>query len=97
MNEVVKPIAAGKCKFPIPTELITVMLFMALSHSLNLGELNYNVKEVGKVFVGIPKPELPPFELLCLVAIDSIPISIVSYSIAMKIYTNFCKKRILYS
>jgi solute carrier family 26 protein len=92
MNEVVKPWAAKKCKFPIPTELMAVVGFTALSYFLNLGGPDFKVREIGKIPTGLPMPEMPPLELLSLVAVDSIAVCIVSYSIVMSMALIFAKK-----
>lgn len=92
MNEVVKPWASKYCKFPIPTELLVVVGFTALSYIFNLGGPKFNVREVGPIPTGLPYPELPPLELIKLVAIDSIAVCIVSYSIVMSMALLFAKK-----
>jgi solute carrier family 26 protein len=92
MNEVVKPWASKKCKLPIPSELIAVVGFTAISYALGLGSADYNVIEVGKIPTGLPSFEAPPFELLSVVAIDSIAVCIVSYSIVISMAIIFAKK-----
>lgn len=92
MNEVVKPWATKYCKFPIPTELLVVVGFTALSYVFNLGGPRFNVREVGEIPTGLPSPQLPPLELIKLVAIDSIAVCIVSYSIVMSMSLLFAKK-----
>ncbi|KAG5684088.1 hypothetical protein PVAND_013337 [Polypedilum vanderplanki] len=92
MNEFVKPWVAKRCKFPIPTELIAVVGFTVISFALNLGGSKYKVREVGKIPTGLPMPQMPPLELLSLVAVDSIAVCIVSYSIVMSMALIFAKK-----
>ncbi|CAO1408164.1 unnamed protein product [Diamesa hyperborea] len=91
MNEILKPWASKKCRFPIPAELMAVVGFTAISYALNLGT-DYNVVLVGVIPTGLPIPTMPPFELLRLVAVDSIAVTIVSYSIVMSMALIFARK-----
>lgn len=92
MNEVMKPRCSKLCRFPIPAELIAVVGGTTISHIFQLGEL-YNVHLVGNIPMGLPMPELPPTQLLWLVAVDSIAISIVSYTVTISMALIFAKKR----
>lgn len=91
MNEFLKPWASRRCKFPIPSELIAVVGFTLFSYFMNLGGA-YGVKEVGTIPTGLPVPQMPPLALLRLVAVDSIAITIVSYSIVMSMALIFARK-----
>lgn len=92
MNEIVKPYAAKRCKFPLPTELMAVVGFTLISYILNLGGEVFHVKEVGEIPTGLPMPQAPPYELLKLVAVDSIAVTIVSYSVVMSMAMIFAQK-----
>lgn len=91
MNEFLKPWASKRCKFPIPSELLAVVGFTMFSYFMNLGG-DYGVKEVGTIPTGLPVPQMPPFDLLRLVAVDSIAVTIVSYSIVMSMALIFARK-----
>lgn len=91
MNEFLKPWASKRCKFPIPSELMAVVGFTLISYYLKLGTV-YAVREVGQIPTGLPKPEMPPLALLKLVAVDSIAVTIVSYSIVMSMALIFARK-----
>ena len=91
MNEFLKPWALKRCKFPIPSELIAVVGFTMFSYFMKLGT-NYGVKEVGNIPTGLPVPQMPPISLLRLVAVDTIPVTIVSYSIVMSMALIFARK-----
>jgi solute carrier family 26, other len=91
MNEFLKPWASKRCKFPIPSELIAVVGFTMFSYFMKLGT-DYGVKEVGRIPTGLPVPQMPPLELLRLVAVDSIAVTIVSYSIVMSMALIFARK-----
>lgn len=92
MNEIVKPWALKKCLVPVPSELIAVLGGTILSHVFLFGP-NYAVKLVGSIPVGLPAPELPPLSLLRLVALDSIGITIVSYTIVVSMGLIFAQKQ----
>lgn len=80
------------CKFPVPAELIAVVGGTAISHFLQLGT-THNVRLVGEIPMGLPLPELPPVRLLWLVAVDSIAIAIVSYTVTISMALIFAKKQ----
>lgn len=91
MNEILKPWASKKCLVPIPSELFAVLGGTVLSYILHFGP-NYGVKLVGTIPVGLPAPELPPLSLLKLVAVDSIGITVVSYTVVMSMGLIFAQK-----
>ena len=91
MNEFLKPWASKRCKFPIPSELLAVVGYSAISYFFKLGK-DFGVREVGEIPTGLPVPQVPPFALLRLVAIDSIAVTIVSYSIVMSMALIFATK-----
>lgn len=78
--------------FPIPAELIAVFGGTLISSILDLGDV-HNVKLVGDIPMGLPLPELPPVKLLWLVAVDSIAIAIVSYTVTISMALIFAKKQ----
>lgn len=63
-----------------------------ISYILDLGTA-HNVKLVGHIPMGLPLPELPPVKLLWLVAVDSIAIAIVSYTVTISMALIFAKKQ----
>lgn len=76
----------------MPGELIAVVGGTLASLVLRLGP-TYGVHLVGSIPLGLPLPELPPPRLLGLVAIDSIAISIVSYTVTISMALIFAKKQ----
>jgi len=92
MNEYVKPKMATICKFPVPAELIAVVGATIVSKLVGFGP-NYSVKLVGTIPLGLPTPEVPPFELVKLVAVDSIAVCVVSFSIAISMALIFAQKQ----
>ncbi|XP_014476242.1 PREDICTED: solute carrier family 26 member 10 isoform X2 [Dinoponera quadriceps] len=90
-NEFLKPRISKKCSIPIPIELIAVVGGTLVSRYCNLSEL-YNIKIVGPIPTGLPKLEVPNMELLPLVAVDSIAITVVSYTITVSMALIFAQK-----
>ncbi|KAK2579316.1 hypothetical protein KPH14_008268 [Odynerus spinipes] len=90
-NEFVKPWVSKKCGIPIPIELIAVVTGTLVSTYGNLTEV-YNIQSVGHIPTGLPAAELPTFQLLPLVALDSIAITMVSYTITISMALIFAQK-----
>uniref|UniRef100_A0ABD2W8X9 SLC26A/SulP transporter domain-containing protein n=1 Tax=Trichogramma kaykai TaxID=54128 RepID=A0ABD2W8X9_9HYME len=90
-NEVLKPRAAKLCRFPIPIEMIVVVLGTILSIYTDL-ENNYSITTVGKIPVGLPHPILPSMELLSNIILDSFVITMISYTISMSMALIFAQK-----
>ncbi|XP_078052964.1 prestin isoform X2 [Augochlora pura] len=90
-NELLKPWASKKCSIPIPIELIAVVSGTLISKYFSLTE-KYNIQDVGDIPVGLPAPEIPTVKLLHLVAIDSIAITMVSYTITISMALIFARK-----
>ncbi|XP_017889897.1 solute carrier family 26 member 10-like isoform X2 [Ceratina calcarata] len=90
-NECLKPWASKKCSMPIPIELIAVVSGTLISRYCYLPE-TYSIQDVGPIPTGLPAPTLPTFELLHLVAADSIAITMVSYTVTISMALIFAQK-----
>lgn len=90
-NECLKPCLSKKCRFPLPAELIMVIGGTLISKWFNLNQ-EYQVNLVGNIPSGLPEPVLPRLDLVPKVAVDSIAIAIVTYSIIMSMGLTFAKK-----
>ncbi|XP_016977750.1 sulfate anion transporter 1 [Drosophila rhopaloa] len=90
-NECLKPRLSKRCRFPLPAELIMVIGGTLISKWLNLN-VDYKVNPVGTIPSGLPDPVLPRLDLVPKVAVDSIAIAIVTYSIIMSMGLTFAKK-----
>ncbi|TMW43961.1 hypothetical protein DOY81_010959 [Sarcophaga bullata] len=90
-NEVIKPWLRKYCRFPLPAELIAVIGGTLISM---LAEVNskYEIGLVGEIPTGLPEPMLPRFDLVPSLVVDSIAITIVTYSIVMSLGLTFAKK-----
>ncbi|KAG5682407.1 hypothetical protein PVAND_011760 [Polypedilum vanderplanki] len=81
-NEILKPILARKTKIPIPIELFVVVGGTLFSKYIRLYE-NFNVILIGHIPLGFPSMTICRFDLWKELLLDSIAISIVSYSITV--------------
>ncbi|XP_012269237.2 solute carrier family 26 member 6-like isoform X2 [Athalia rosae] len=90
-NEILKPYFAKKCSIPIPIELIAVVTGTLVSEYGNLPGL-YGIATVGNIPTGLPDAKLPRFSLLPSIALDSIAITMVSYTITMSMALIFAQK-----
>ncbi|XP_072763166.1 prestin isoform X2 [Anoplolepis gracilipes] len=90
-NEFLKPRVSKICSIPIPIELVAVVGGTLISRYCDLPKI-YNIEIVGYIPTGLPKPEVPSLELLPLVAIDSIAITMVSYTITISMALIFAQK-----
>lgn len=82
------------CRFPLPTQLVLVVIFTLLSDYLQLSE-EYQVRtiqDIGNIPTGLPNPVLPNTELLPQVFADSIPVAIVSFVIGQGLGSMFGTK-----
>ncbi|XP_034481692.1 sulfate anion transporter 1 [Drosophila innubila] len=90
-NECLKPFLSKRCRFPLPGELIAVIGGTLISKFCHL-KADFNLQPVGVIPKGLPDFQLPRLDLVPLVAVDSIAIAIVTYSIIMSMGLTFAKK-----
>ncbi|XP_049820981.1 prestin-like isoform X2 [Aethina tumida] len=90
-NEVLKPIVAKKSSFPVPIELIAVVVGTLVSKYGNLPE-SYNVTTVGHIPSGLPEPAIPQFSLMPSIIMDGFTIAVVSYTITLSMALIFAQK-----
>lgn len=90
-NEVIKPWLRKYCRFPLPAELIAVIGGTLISMLVEVNP-KYGIKLVGEIPTGLPAPMLPRFDLVPSLVVDSIAITIVTYSIVMSLGLTFAKK-----
>ncbi|XP_053680750.1 prestin [Anopheles nili] len=91
MNEYFKPWLSTKCRFPFPAELMAVVGGTVASYFIGLGP-KFNISLVGSIPTGLPAPQFPPISLIKAVAVDSIAVTIVGYSIVMSMGMIFAQK-----
>ncbi|SPP77416.1 solute carrier family 26 member 6 [Drosophila guanche] len=90
-NECLKPCLSKRCRMPLPAELIAVIGGTLISKCFDLYP-QFNVQLVGVIPRGLPEPVLPRLDLLPKVALDSIAIAVVTYSIIMSMGLTFARK-----
>lgn len=90
-NEVLKPRLAKKCSFPVPIELILVLGGTFVSKYLYL-QTDYAIKTLGNIPTGFPEIQVPRTDLIGQVFVDSIPIAMVSYTVAISMAIIFAQK-----
>ncbi|XP_034941936.1 solute carrier family 26 member 6-like isoform X2 [Chelonus insularis] len=90
-DEFFKPWLKKKCNMPIPIELIAVVAGTLISNYCDLPG-KYKIQTVGDIPTGLPKPELPTFQLLSIVAVDCIAITMVSYTVTLSMALIFAQK-----
>nr|XP_046231680.1 sulfate anion transporter 1 [Scatophagus argus] len=81
----------NRLKIPLPTELIVVVGATLASH---FGELNarYSSSVSGHIPTGFIPPQVPSFGLMPRVALDAIPLAIISFAFTVSLSEMFAKK-----
>ncbi|XP_020300585.1 solute carrier family 26 member 10-like isoform X3 [Pseudomyrmex gracilis] len=90
-NEILKPRVSKLCAFPIPIEMLAVIIGTVVSMQMNLAD-TYNVITVGHIPVGLPVPSVPPLSLIPHILVDSVVITMVAYTISMSMALIFAQK-----
>ncbi|KAJ3640581.1 hypothetical protein Zmor_027137 [Zophobas morio] len=90
-NEALKPLIAKRAKFPIPIELIAIVVGTLVSKYCHLEEI-YAIRTVGDIPSGLPVPSVPPLSLVTSVLLDGFTIAVVSYSITLSMGLIFAQR-----
>ncbi|XP_022107835.1 solute carrier family 26 member 6-like isoform X2 [Acanthaster planci] len=80
-----------KIKYPIPLELLAIILTTMVSHFTSL-KMKYGVNVVGDIPTGLPVPELPTFSYMNSMITDAIIIAIVTFSVSVSMGYIFAKR-----
>lgn len=78
-------------KIPLPTELVVVALATVVSHFADLNG-QYNSSISGAIPTGFIPPKVPNFELIPRVAVDAIPLAVISFAFTVSLSEMFAKK-----
>ncbi|KAF3702204.1 Sulfate anion transporter 1 [Channa argus] len=80
-----------RLKIPLPTELVVVAGATLASH---FGELNshYGSSVSGHIPTGFIPPQVPAFSLMSRVALDAIPLAVISFAFTVSLSEMFAKK-----
>ncbi|KAG7202324.1 hypothetical protein KM043_018656 [Ampulex compressa] len=90
-NELLKSRVAKVSPFPIPIEMLVVVIGTVLSIQMKLSEV-YSIVTVGDIPVGLPVPSVPPLALIPNILMDSFVITMVSYTISISMALIFAQK-----
>ncbi|XP_047424895.1 sulfate anion transporter 1 [Mugil cephalus] len=80
-----------RLKIPLPTELVVVAGATLASH---FGELNkhYSTSVSGHIPTGFIAPQVPSFSLMPRIAVDAIPLAVISFAFTVSLSEMFAKK-----
>ncbi|XP_042678749.1 sulfate anion transporter 1 isoform X1 [Centrocercus urophasianus] len=84
-----------KLKFPLPTELVVIVVATLVSHYGNLNEV-YSSSVSGAIPTGFIAPEVPRFDLMIRVAVDALPLAVVSFVFTVSL-SEMCAKKYAYT
>lgn len=91
-NDWLKPLYSKKMKYPLPTELVALVIGIVITRYACLSEV-YGVRTLGHIPTGLPVPKSPPFEFLPNILIDTIAVAIVAYAVSLSMAKIFASKR----
>ncbi|XP_069093884.1 sulfate anion transporter 1-like [Pleurodeles waltl] len=80
-----------KLKIPLPTELVVVVVATLISHFCELNK-TYGSSVSGNIPTGFIPPKVPNFGLIPRVALDAIPLAVVSFAFTISLSEMFAKK-----
>ncbi|XP_077332223.1 sulfate anion transporter 1 [Lithobates pipiens] len=80
-----------KIKIPLPTELVVIVVATLVSHYCNLNEL-YGSSVSGVIPTGFIPPKVPDLSLVSKIAVDAIPLAVVSFAFTISLSEMFAKK-----
>jgi len=80
---VLAPRLKARCSFPLPTQLVVVILATLLSTPLQLAQVHgvRTIEDIGEITTGVPAPTLPTLSLLSEVLPDSFVIAVVAFTV----------------
>ncbi|XP_066502074.1 sulfate anion transporter 1 [Hoplias malabaricus] len=81
----------NRLKMPLPTELVVVALATIVSHFADLSG-QYSSSISGAIPTGFIPPKVPSFELMPRIALDAIPLSVISFAFTVSLSEMFAKK-----
>ncbi|KAI5096474.1 sulfate anion transporter 1 isoform X1, partial [Silurus meridionalis] len=81
----------NRLKIPLPTELVVVALATVVSHFVDLNG-QYNSSISGAIPTGFIPPKVPSIELFPRVALDAIPLAVISFAFTVSLSEMFAKK-----
>ncbi|XP_075463255.1 sulfate anion transporter 1 isoform X1 [Ascaphus truei] len=80
-----------KIKIPLPTELVVIVVATLISHYCNLNEV-FDSSISGAIPTGFIPPKVPDFGLIGKIAVDAVPLAVVSFAFTISLSEMFAKK-----
>ncbi|XP_030625776.1 sulfate anion transporter 1 [Chanos chanos] len=80
-----------RLKIPLPTELVVVAVATIVSHFADLNG-QYGSSISGSIPTGFIPPKVPSFGLMPRVALDAIPLAVISFAFTVSLSEMFAKK-----
>lgn len=80
-----------KIKIPLPTELVVIVVATLVSHYCNFNEV-YGSSVSGVIPTGFIPPKVPDLSLVSNIALDAIPLAVVSFAFTISLSEMFAKK-----
>ncbi|XP_029108491.1 sulfate anion transporter 1 [Scleropages formosus] len=80
-----------RLKIPLPTELVVVAVATLVSHFADLNG-QYSSSISGAIPTGFIPPKVPSVELMPRVALDAIPLAVISFAFTVSLSEMFAKK-----
>uniref|UniRef100_A0A5S6Q8L3 STAS domain-containing protein n=1 Tax=Trichuris muris TaxID=70415 RepID=A0A5S6Q8L3_TRIMR len=90
-KERVSPLWQRYLKFPLPIDIIIVIIFTSISFTVDFPR-NYGVSIVGDIPAGLLYPRLPKWSILKEMISDALSIGVVAYSLCVALGKVFAKK-----
>ncbi|XP_049322336.1 sulfate anion transporter 1 [Astyanax mexicanus] len=81
----------NRLKMPLPTELVVVGLATVVSHFADLNG-QYSSSISGAIPTGFIPPQVPKFDLMPRIALDAIPLAVISFAFTVSLSEMFAKK-----
>lgn len=91
-NDWLKPCYSKHIKYPLPSELIVLVIGTVITRFAYLHE-HYGIRTLDHIPTGLPVPKSPPFEFLPSILIDSIAVAVVAYAVSLSMAKIFARKR----
>ncbi|XP_072518465.1 sulfate anion transporter 1 [Salminus brasiliensis] len=81
----------NRLKMPLPTELVVVAVATIVSHFADLNG-QYSSSISGAIPTGFIPPQVPSFDLMPRIALDAIPLAVISFAFTVSLSEMFAKK-----
>lgn len=82
-DQILGPRLRKICRFPLPIQLVLVIIFTAISEPLKLMKVHKikTIQNIGSIPLGLPSPSVPHPQIMLKIIPESITIAIVAFSI----------------